>query len=502
MILDFEYISKTKKLLISEINSDGDIELKYYPWSSPKKYVVCDECDPEKHPKYHTWDNKPVKLVYSGRPNRFSIYEFMDRLPEHDRERMNAFQTPKIYFVDIETEILEDGFVEPINANSKVLTLTIVYDRKVLSLGIKPLKQKEIVEIKEKIENHFSEVMDLKVDFKYISFHDRVNPEKEMMLYFFEKMVPRMPVISGWNFLAYDWTFLINRCRRIGIDPNISSFTKSLENIFGTIYEVPAHRLVIDYMELYKKWDTSIKVKEQNSLNWVGERILNLAHGAKVSYSGNLQDLYNNDFCKYVFYNAVDTMLCQLIHEKMQYINIAFSVANLARIRLCDFAYKNLNTTLVTTEGFLREEFRNQKNIVFCRDDENVDLDSIPGGFVKPPNKGMNEWVAIFDFASLYPTTQRQFGISPETFKGFVCKKDRTKAEYNGKIVDITDNDVVCVNDAVFSRDESVTVKFLEHVYSERQRFKGLMKVENKKIDNLKKTLKELKEELELLENS
>ena len=50
-----------------------------------------------------------------------------------------------------------------------------------------------------------------------------------MLNYFFERLVPKMPVISGWNFLDYDWRFLVNRCRRIGLKPEVSSYTNKLE---------------------------------------------------------------------------------------------------------------------------------------------------------------------------------------------------------------------------------------------------------------------------------
>lgn len=501
MLLDFEY--SRGKLITSEINNNGDIELVYHNWSHPKKYQPCTFDDKDKHEKYTTWDKKPVKLVPTNRPPRFSVYEYLDRLSDKEQERLFSYKEPKMFFVDIETEILDSGFVQPIDATSQVLTIAIVRDKNVMVLGIKPLTNIEIKKIQNQIENHF-ESFDLKINFKYISFHDRENPEREMLKHFFEKLVPKMPVITGWNFVNYDWTFLVNRCRnkKININPDIASFTRKLEPVYGTDYELPTHRLVIDYMEIYKKWDTSIKVKESNSLDWVSNKILGTK---KVSYSDDkgittLQDLYNKKFDRYIFYNAVDTILVQLIHQKQQYINIAFSIANLAKIRLCDFSYKNLNTTLVQTEGFLRGEFRNKKQIVLCKDYDDIDSESIPGGYVKPPNRGMNEYVATFDFASLYPMTQTQFNIAPENFKGFVMKNNVGYADFNGVINKIEDDDIICVNGSVFSREESVTVNFLKTTYSSRKDFKNKMKEEYKIIDKEKKELLELEAQLAELE--
>jgi DNA polymerase elongation subunit (family B) len=327
-----------------------------------------------------------------------------------------------------------------------------------------------------------------------MSFHNREKPEKEMLKYLFETLIPKMPVISGWNFLDYDWTFLVNRCRKIGLKPEVSSPTGKLHNIFGTPYEVPAHRLIVDYMEIWKKpYNTFVKVRESNSLDWVSNHLFKLK---KVSYDGGLQDLYNNDFVKYVFYNAVDTMLVRMIHEKTKLLDIIFAMANLSKIRLCDFAYKNLNATLVSTEGFLREEFREKKDIVFCQDYDEEETESIAGGYVKSPQKGLQEWVATFDFASLYPTTQIQNNIAPETFRGFQIKDNPEYCDFYGTIQKIDADDIICVNGAVFSKDESVTVGFLKSVYKQRKYNKNLMNVENDKEKNLRNELELLEKEL------
>ena len=132
MILDFEY--KANRMIVSEIDEKGDIILNYYDWQSPRKFVPCYTDDKDKHPKFQTWDKKPVKLVNTNRPNRFACYEFLDALPAKELERLHKFQTPKTFFIDIETEILPTGFVEPKDATSRVLTIAIVHGSKVVVL--------------------------------------------------------------------------------------------------------------------------------------------------------------------------------------------------------------------------------------------------------------------------------------------------------------------------------------------------------------------------------
>lgn len=495
MILDFEF--KNSTLIVSEIDERGNIKLNRYDWANPKQYVKCSENDPHRNKTYTTWDGSAVKLEYTKRPNRFAVYEFIDRLPVAEKERLFALNIPKTFFMDIETEILPDGFVEPLVANSRVLTIAVVHKQKVLVLGTKELPMIEQLKIKQKIEKHFSKY-NLTIEFKYKSFHEEKEPEHAMLSYLFYDLVPKMPVITGWNFLDYDWTFLVNRCRLVGVNPNASSFTNKLEKVFNMDYELPTHRLIVDYMQIYKKWDTSVKVKETNSLDWVGEKITGCR---KVPHELGLQEMYEQDFTEYVFYNAVDTVLVQLIHEKTRLMDIMFAISSAAKIRLCDFGYKSLQTTLVQSEGFLREEFRNNRKIVFVKDAEQSAVEgTIEGGHVRTPYRGMNEWVVTYDFSSLYPMIMRQFKIAPENFKGVLMPGNDGLAIYNGKIKKVEPTDVVCTTGSVFTNGQSVTVDFLTNVFNERKRYKNLMNVNIKDIKVTEDYLADLLKQREALE--
>ncbi len=90
MILDFEY--RKGKLIISEIDEEGDIKMKYHNWRRPKQFVQCLESDNDVDPEFTTWDGRPVKKEYTNRPNRHAIYEFLDRLPEEELERLHTYR--------------------------------------------------------------------------------------------------------------------------------------------------------------------------------------------------------------------------------------------------------------------------------------------------------------------------------------------------------------------------------------------------------------------------
>jgi hypothetical protein len=71
-----------------------------------------------------------------------------------------------------------------------------------------------------------------------------------------------------------------------------------------TKYELPAHRLVFDYMQLYEICDTSIKVKESSSLDYVAGKLVGVN---KIKYTGSLSKLYEEDFEKFMYYNTLLT---------------------------------------------------------------------------------------------------------------------------------------------------------------------------------------------------
>lgn len=548
MLIETQYLTNSKNLVVSYVDKSGDIKLKYYNWDTPMKYVSCEDNDPQRHPKFKSWDGKSVKQVEVSHPDRYAIYEFLDSLPDSEKNEIFEFNLPKIYFIDIETEII-DGFPEASEANTRVLSISIVYDDKIILLGLKDMSQ----DMQDRIINNtnkYFEKFNANYKFKYIKYED----EFDMLYAFFYKMVPKMPLLTGWNFLNYDWTYLVNRSRKISkwvngkeykIDPAVSSLTKRLNKIWATEYEVPAHRMIFDYMQLYEVCDTSIKVKESSSLDFVSSKLVGIEKIKYVSsifklkedatilgysfkkddicrsdknglymYVGtkridftddkfnsvkhlfeeinvsNLQKLYDTDFEIYMYYNAVDSVLVQKIHEARNYISIIYAISSLAQIRIVDVVSQMNNAlgSLAITEGVLRNRFREMDNIVLFKDEKGDAESTIAGGWVKDPVVGLNQWVVCYDFASLYPTTQRQFYIAPETFVG-VQNPDNPKFCDNGREIDL-EKHVVCVNGVVFEKRKSPTLRMLEDVYADRKKNKNIMM---DKKEELKKVLDEIK---------
>jgi DNA polymerase elongation subunit (family B) len=508
MLVETQFLSNTKKLVVSYVDKSGEIKLKYYNWDNPMKYVTCDDNDPQKHFKFKSWDGKSVKQIEVSYPDRYATYEFLDDLPEKEKNEIFEFNIPKIFFIDIETEIV-DGFPEAADildstgnivkegAATQVLSISIVYDDKIILLGLKDLSQDAQSRIKNNTNKYF-EKFGTDYSFKYIKYDD----EFDMLYSFFNNMIPKMPLITGWNFLNYDWLYLVNRSRKISkflngkeykINPAVSSPTKRMNKPWGTSYELPVHRMIFDYMQLYEIADTSIKVKESSSLDFVSSKLVGVD---KIKYNGSLQKLYEDDFETFMYYNAVDSVLVQKIHEARNYISIIYAISSLAQIRIVDVVSQMNNAlgSLAITEGVLRNRFRQQENIVLFKDDKGEAESTIAGGWVKDPVVGLNQWCVTYDFASLYPTTQLQFFISPENFVGIQDSKNKSKCS-NGKEIDL-EKHVVCVNGAVFEKRMSPTLQMLEDVYKDRKTNKKIMMNKKEELKIIMDEIKEIEESL------
>jgi DNA polymerase elongation subunit (family B) len=504
MLIDTQYLPNTKKLVASYVDKSGEIKLKYYSMEHPMKYVSCETTDPDKHPKFKSWDGKCVKQVEVNYPDRYAIYEFLDQLPEDEKEELFEYNEPKMYFVDIETEIdpTTGAYSQPEDPNGRIISISVVYDNKIILMGLEEMPDDMQSRIMNNTNKYF-EKFGTEYKLKYLKYDD----EFSMLWTFFNKMVPQMPLITGWNFLDFDWLYLVNRSRKVTkivngevmiIDPRVSSITKRLNKVWSTEFELPAHRMVFDYMQLYEIADTSIKVKESSSLDFVSSKLVGVD---KIKYNGSLQNLYETDFETFMYYNAVDSILVQRIHLARNYISIVFAISSLSKIRVVDVVSQMNNAlgSLAITEGVLRNRFREMENIVLFKDEnsDRSEAHGIAGGWVKDPVVGMNKWVSVYDFMSLYPITQLEFFIAPETFVGVRSEKEEDYCYNKSQKIKIDKSKhVVCANGVVFEKRYSPTLKMLDDVFKERKKNKNIMMDKKKELKKVLDEIKNLEAEL------
>lgn len=491
MILDYEY--KNGKLLLSYFNKKGNIEFKTYDWHSPLQWEICSDKDVSKSDQFKTWNKKPVKLNRSRYPNRYAIYEYLRKVNEEDQKDIFGYNKPNLWFCDIEVEITQ-GFPEAYLADNEVTSVSLINGDNVVLLGIKPLSDKQIEQMEIDMNKYF-EKFDKHYKIKWIY----CETEYELMDILFNVIIPKIPVMTGWNFIKYDWVYLVTRARKIGINPNVASPTGELKkpwsknaDDYKPIYEeLPKHRMIFDYMEIFDKWDNSIKIRESMSLDFISSAVLDVK---KLEYDGTLKDLYHNDWYTYSLYNCIDTALVQLIDEKQKTFDIMLSIANLAKIDV-----KSVLSQLRVTEGVLFDTYYENGIVMakqkssYTENDEDENDKKFTGGYVKFPCVGLKMWVVVFDYASLYPSTMRQFNIAPESYKGM--KISDTECMLDGVKQPIDNTDIILLNGAVFKNEESGTKTVLTNIYFDRKsnKFIGLnFKKKQKLIENYKNQRKQL----------
>ena len=461
MILDIE--NNENELIISYYDKEGRSKIKTFDTSEAMNWTICSASDSKRDKTFTNWDGKAVKRIKEKRLNKWGIYEFLNTLPEQERNEITELNFPKIQSIDIETEVI-DSFPVPEVAKERITTIAIATeDNTTLVLGWKKLSKEQEKEIFDKHQEYLKNFGDW--SFKYVCFDDEYN----MMYTFINKILPGCSLIIGWNYLPFDWKYIYNRCKRLGIDVSMASPTKKLQGNDN----IPLHIGMIDYLDIYRRWDRTVPIKESNSLDFVSNAVLGTT---KLKYTGTLQELYENDYDKYVLYNAIDAALVCLIHKKLKTLNAVLSVSC-----LCNLPMYKSSSPVNLTEALLWKGYYSRNAVIADRKVE-TPRGAYEGAYVKEPEPGMFRAATCFDYASLYPSIMRQFNVSPESF---VLKvSDPTKMEKYKE----DSSYIASVNGAVYNNKEiSVLKEILTNLYTERKLNKNKHLEIERKLAKLKK---------------
>lgn len=445
MILEIE--NNDTELIISYFDELGKIKIKKYNIDQPTNWTVCSSSDRNRELNYNNWDGKPVKRVQERKLNKFSVYEFIDNLPLEEKAEITALNFPKVQSVDIETEVI-DSFPVPEIAREKITTIAIATESNAtVVLGWKPITKEQEKEIFDKHREYLKEYGEW--NFKYICFEDEYN----MLYTFLFKFVPNFSLMIGWNFMGFDWKYIYNRSRKLGIDPAKISPSKKVQGKDN----IPMHIGILDYLDVYRRWDRTVAIKENNTLDFVGNAVLGVT---KLKYEGTLQELYEKDYDKYILYNAIDAAIVCLIHKKLRTTNAIFSMSC-----LCNLSIYKASSAVNLTEALLWKGYYDRNMVI---GDKRLDIPrgTYEGAYVKEPEIGIFRAATCFDYASLYPSIMRQYNISPESF--ITKTQDQTKLEEYRK----DPKYIVSVTGAVYDTELSVLKEILTDLYSKRKIYK------------------------------
>lgn len=426
MIIDRQWNKKEQKLVISYVDKLGN--RKFY-----QKYLHhIKTYEYDKDGILENWDGRKIKKVFKDTtqyaPNEFDILEFLYEMEPEMNKILHAQYFPKLYTWDIETEV-SDEFPDPEIAAQKITAISlvgpdmscIVYGLHNLNNDKQDLFRKRYLEWVE--NNEFARnYRDTKLGGKTPKvLYQYFATEAELIRHFFTKILPNVPAIAGWNSYNFDWRYMINRVKVLfgqGEMYNLlrkASPTGDITNITytdaaGLHYRLPSpmHVANLDYMELVKQYDYVLRPYESYSLDWVGTHAVN---AQKIKYEGSLQDLYERDPEWYYFYNAVDSLIVNLIHKRLKALESPAAVGSFTLVPLM----AAMGQIALTTANVFKEFYDDNKHVVW--DYDAIERVKIPyeGAFCGCV-PGRYEWNVCDDFASLYPSQVQTCNLSFENF--------------------------------------------------------------------------------------
>jgi DNA polymerase elongation subunit (family B) len=418
MIID--YTQKKDLIQCSYVNDNNQISIEeIFLKENYYKYVECDVNDPNRIPNLLSFYNSPIKKESAHFFTNHNINEFFNTdIPLNYKEYADKFfnlNEPNPFSVDIEVLPTDEyGYSPASEANNPVTSIQIT--DKSLSTIIFVTKNSKFNSFNDFDISYINALLKEQLgkysnDYNYnwnIRFFDT---EQEMLNTFLECVNKHFHLIFGWNFLLYDWQYIFNRSIKIGIDPKKASPTQRLSKKSVEIndktkveLELPTHRIILDYELLFKE-SLIYNNLGSYSLNSIADLVLGLN---KVSYTGNLRTLYNDDFRKFIAYAIVDPILVQLIHKSTNLLTVDFFQSYYCGVPFCRLSQNSISEALVF------QELKESNQFLLESEKTNAQGRKYQGGYVKAPLKKIIEAVLGEDYGSLYPNSMITAGLSPE----------------------------------------------------------------------------------------
>jgi DNA polymerase elongation subunit (family B) len=310
-----------------------------------------------------------------------------------------------ICFFDIEVDFdPERGYSTPEDAFMPITAITVYlkWMGKLITLAMPPkgMKMDDAVKLVSDIPD--THLFDNEAD----------------MLETFLDLIQDADIISGWNSEGYDVPYTVNRVTRVLSKEDTRRFC--LWNQFPKKREYEKYgkkaitydfhgRVHLDSLELYRKY--TYEERHTYRLDAIGEMEIG---ENKTVYEGTLDQLYNNDFHKFIVYNRQDTLLLNKLDDKLKFIDLANKLAHECTVLL----QTTMGAVAVTEQAIINEAHRRGfqvPNRPKRDDDENT---AAAGAYVAHPKEGLQDWIGSLDINSLYPSAIRALNMGPETIVG------------------------------------------------------------------------------------
>ena len=239
------------------------------------------------------------------------------------------------------------------------------------------------------------------------------------MLDTFLDLIEDTDILSAWNGEGFDIPYLVNRIsivlskddtRRLCLFNQLPK-RREYERYGKTAitYDLIG-RMHIDSLELYRKY--TYEERHSYRLDAIAEYELG-EH--KTVYEGTLDQLYHNDFKKFIEYNRQDCNLLNSLERKLKFIDLANAIAHENGVLI----QTTMGAVAVSDQAIINEAHRlgvRVPNRSHQKDGET----NAAGAYVAYPKKGLHDWVGSLDVNSLYPSVIRALNMGPETIVGQV----------------------------------------------------------------------------------
>ena len=308
----------------------------------------------------------------------------------------------QVAFFDIEVDFdPAKGYAKPADAWAPIISITVYLQwlDQLVSLAIPPKNFPNPEIIEQEFENTM--LCDSEAD----------------MLDKFIGLIEDADAVSGWNSEGFDIPYTVNRISKVMSKDDTRRLClwntlprKRTFERFGNeevTYDIIG-RVHLDYMQLYRKY--TYEERHSYALDFISKMELG---EQKTPYEGTLDQLYNQDFVKFIEYNRQDVALLGRLDDKLKFIALSNELAHQNTVLI----QTTMGAVAVTEQGIINEAHR-RGMVVPDRVRREPGSDPAAGAYVAYPKKGLQDWIGSIDINSLYPSVIRALNMAPETIVG------------------------------------------------------------------------------------
>ena len=256
--------------------------------------------------------------------------------------------------------------------------------------------------------------------------------EIDLFIKFFNLLQTFDPdLVSGWNSDEFDLPYIKYRAEFLGIEHPKLAHNKTFEIEYKTTmnkheeevtYCIPhlGYSVALDYQRCYK--ERTLSKKENYKLGTISKIELGIT---KLDTEDGMDKIFREEPERFIAYNINDVHLVRKLDEKLKYIDLNFSIVQLANI-----SWDSIYTTLHICDGILYEYLMDRDKVAKIVK-TGIEKKKFAGAYVREPISGVHDWLGDLDLTSLYPYIMARYNISADTYVGRINVEDAQEYIFN-----------------------------------------------------------------------